>query len=51
MNVISDELLDALGEVYVSMNIGFFRKLTFSQFVEVVQSDPRVLKFIQIKGN
>lgn len=46
-----DEVLDLLGDVFVNNNIGIFRKMTFLQFVERFKDDPRVLNYIQIKGD
>lgn len=47
----SDELLHALGDVYIDLNIAKFRKITFLQFIESVKNNPDVIKYIQIKGD
>lgn len=47
----SDEILDALGDAFVGLNIGKFRKMTFLQWVELVKDDPQVFKYIRIKGD
>lgn len=45
----SDALLDALGDVFVSLNIQKFRKITFLQFVEAAKENPQMMQYIQIR--